>query len=379
MKKFIFAVVSILLLIPLVTYAAVGSDTIVIEDSEVIDANIFRAGEVITIDGTVHGDVFVAGGTVTINGTVGGDVIGVAGSLVVNGDVAGNIRAAAGSLEIDGSVGRNATIFGGDITVGDEADIGWSLVTGAGTTTIDGTIRGHVQSYGGTVAIGGNIGGDMRATLEEQGVLTVRSTAVIDGDLEYRSERTAAISDAATISGTISQQLPTHDLDKAQSVMSSVWLFGKLMGLFAILFVGVLLVSLFPEFMRRISVVDVVNQGRAIITGVLALILTPVIMILLLISIIGAPAALILGALYLILIYLSKVIVGIALGVYIFRRLQGQKQSKPIALFWPMMLGTTIVYILTLIPFFGWALGAVCTIWVMGICIEYFRTSGKQS
>lgn len=83
-----------------------AGDTVVVPAGEVIDDDLYAAGETIRIDGTVRGDLITGGRMVTVNGTVEGDLMSGAQAVVVNGRVGDDVRIAGMTLQI----GRDASI-----------------------------------------------------------------------------------------------------------------------------------------------------------------------------------------------------------------------------------------------------------------------------
>ena len=76
-----------LLALPVVAAEFRGNDTIVIGKDEIIDDDLFLAGNTITVDGTVNGNLFVMCSRAEINGTVNGNLVFAGQTLIVNGKV----------------------------------------------------------------------------------------------------------------------------------------------------------------------------------------------------------------------------------------------------------------------------------------------------
>lgn len=373
MKKLLFLTLA-LLLIPGAAFAAVANDSVYVAPTETINDNFVRAGNTITIDGTVNGDVIVAGNTITINGAVSGDVLALAASVTVNGNVGGNVRAAGGTVTINGSVGRNTTVAGGTITTGKDAVTGWSFAAAGGTLQMNGEVKGNVTLYGGSVTLANTIGTDATVYLDPEGTITVFPSAVITRDLTYTSTKAADVQTGATIGGQTIHKLQSQTVGKAQEFLDISWIFGRLIGLFATLFVGVIIVSLFPGWVTKTTALMQTRPGMTVLVGIITLIVTPIVTLILLFSIIGIPLALILSALYFILLYSAKVFLGAFVGTWIMKLMR--KQNAPVkepSLFWPMMLGTTIVAIVSTIPILGGIIQFIGVLWAFGAFIMIVR------
>lgn len=362
-----------LILVPLIAFGVTKSqDTIYLAKDEVVNDNYFTYGNTITIDGTVNGDLMAFGNSVTVNGYVLGDVIAGGTTVTINGDVGGNIRVAGNTVEINSKVERNVNAFGSSVTLGKDASVGWSFISGAGTTDLRGTVTGNVQSYGGDILLGNSIGNNTIITLDPESTLTVISSAVLDGDLTYSGENDADIDSGATITGEILHKISTEGVQKATNFLNSYWLLFKLIGLFAILFAGVIIVSFFPNKLRHLLDISRATPATTLLSGILTLLLTPLLIIILFISLIGVPVGLILTAFYMIAIYLSTVIVGSLIGQYVFRLFKKDTASRS-SLFWSMMLGVTIFYAVANVPIIGWLIGLIGAIWGLGTIVEHIR------
>ncbi|MEM7800631.1 MAG: hypothetical protein AAF633_15665, partial [Chloroflexota bacterium] len=76
-----------------------------LEAGEIIEDDLYIAGETIIIDGTVVGDVFAAGTLIEINGTITGDLFAAGTGIIIKGTVEDDARIAAAGVEIDGAIG----------------------------------------------------------------------------------------------------------------------------------------------------------------------------------------------------------------------------------------------------------------------------------
>ena len=91
-----------------------GGDEVVVAADEVIDDDLYAAGETIRIEGTVRGDVIAAGQQVVISGTVEGDLMACGQAVVVTGRVGDDIRMAGMALQL----GDGATVSDDVIAAG---------------------------------------------------------------------------------------------------------------------------------------------------------------------------------------------------------------------------------------------------------------------
>jgi uncharacterized RDD family membrane protein YckC len=112
-------------------------DHVISAGSEVADAvSIFGST---TVEGTVHSDAVSVLGTtqVAAGGQVGGAAVAVLGPLNVEGDVKGEAVSVLGGVTINGKVGAEAVSVLGDMHLGPKAEVNGDLVIVGGQLTRD--------------------------------------------------------------------------------------------------------------------------------------------------------------------------------------------------------------------------------------------------
>ncbi|MCK4553560.1 hypothetical protein KAU19_01185, partial [Candidatus Parcubacteria bacterium] len=110
--------------------------------------------------------------------------------------------------------------------------------------------------------------------------------------------------------------------------------------------------------------------GPSIGWGVIVMFLTPIIAILLLITLIGMPLAFILIGVWLIALFVSKILVGILIGRELLKRFWEKKKDS---LLLAMVIGIVIAWIIFSLPIIGWLLCLVAMWWGVGGIWLYFR------
>ncbi len=315
-----------------------------------IDDDTYVSGGTITIDGTVRRDLIVAGGTVTINGEVGGNLTVAGGTVDVNGPVRGAVRVAAGTATLGGPIGWDLVILSGQATVKSGARIGHDLVVGGGTVRLDGEVARDLRGSAGSLTINGRVGRDVHLRIDDQ--LRVAPGARVDGNLVYTSSHAADIA-PGSVGGQVTFNRPVRD-PVGQAVR---WVLRFLLRYAWALAAGTLLVLLLP---RATAQVTDTLRARPVVSfawGAGLVVLTPIVALVLAITVIGFPAALILAGLYVAGLYLSQVIVGLALGRLIFPA--AWRDADRVHLWVAMAVGVLIVLVVRLLPIpYGW------TFWV---------------
>ena len=371
------------LILPLAAkaFAVKADNSVYVAQDEVIEGNLYAVGNIITVDGAVIGDVICAGQTININGKVEGDVICAGQTLNILGQVNGSVRTAGNSVNINGPVARNVMAFGASIILGKDASVGWDMLIAGASGDIRGKIGNDLYGGAANVVIAGEIVKDVRLKLDERvrsekkGLsskktepLTITKEAVIGGNVVYTAGNEGSIADEATISGEI-----THNLPKAKPGQRKIitgWAWGKIYSIFSALVIGLVLISLWREQIIKLTDKMLNRVGVSIGWGLVIMFLTPIIAILLIITLIGIPLAVILIGVWLIALFLSKIIVGILIGRSVLEKL-GKKKKE--SLIWAMIIGIILSWILFSIPFIGWMLCLIALWWGLGGIWLYFR------
>jgi len=349
-------------------FEAKAGNSIYITKDQTVDGNLYAVGSSITVEGKVTGDVICAGQSININGTVDGDVICAGQSIIVNGIVGGSVRAAGSAININNKIARNLYAFGADVNLGDKGEVGWDMMVAAATTEIRGkigrTLHGSVASADitGKIAKYVSLRFDSNQKQQKEPSLKIEDSAVIGGDLNYTSRMEAQISDKAVIKGKINYSLPKEKIAKERNIFAA-WAWGRLFTIFSALAIGIILVSLWPEIMKKMTGKMLEKSGASIGWGVLLFFIAPLIFIALLITIIGIPLAFLSLGIYVIALALSKIFVGILIGRSLVDRFW---QAKKDSLMWAMIIGIVATWLVYSIPVLGWVLSLVAMWWGIG-------------
>lgn len=251
----------------------------------------FYSGVSVDIPDTVDGDVYAAGQTVTISGDVTGDVIAAAQTITISGRIDGNVRLAAQDVTITGDVARSGTVFASNLVVAGQGSVGTDIVAAAGT-----------------IRIAGLVGRDLMVSVAD-----LRIDGTVGGDVTYSSSSTAQIADGA-VGGAVQhiqpqpqQQSPRVEISPWAAVLA--WFLGLLYALVALSLLTVAAGLLVPRTLNRVTDRLLPAPWRALLVGFLAAIVVPIGLLILLVTIIGAPLALA-GALIFTVLTLATFLVG---------------------------------------------------------------------
>ena len=343
--------------------------------SEVIDEDLYLAGEEITVEGKVNGNLFCAGGTVKVLGSVKGSAWLVGNRVLISGEVTDGLKAAARNVTLEGGVGGDFIAMGGEVLLRMGSAVRRDLVVAGRKVSFEGTVDGDVRGAGQTVDVTGTIKGGAKFLVQ---TLTLSSAARVWGDLVYVSESEAKVESGAMVGGKITRRPPEYR-ERVKKILPFAFLFGvagKVLGFFGALVAGLVLVLVFPKWMNSAADALQWELGSCAGWGALALFLTPIGVAITAATIVGGPLAVLSLLLYLIAVYASQITVGFFIGRAILK-LDEETAGKG-ALFGALALGLVLVKLVRMIPVAGYVSMLAVAIFGLGAMVVSART-GKSA
>jgi cytoskeletal protein CcmA (bactofilin family) len=326
-----------------------SGDSPSVKSNETIHDDLFLFGANAAVRGTVTGDTVVSAGDFTLAGKIGGSLSMAVGTATIGGTVGRSVRIAGGDITITGKIGGDVVVFGGSLTIRPGASVGGDVVITSGDTDILGPVKGTVRGSADTLTIDAPIGGDVRVDADH---VRLNAKTRISGDLRYRSRNNAVIDDRARITGVTEHKQPS--LFPWDNI--NFWFLSAIFRLLCALIAGAVVVLLAPR--SAAAVADALRQTplQTLITGLVLIIVLPVLLTLAVITLIGLPVALIGFAFYSSALYLSQVFVGLAMGRVALPRSWGEAGRGYNLL--AMTIGVIILAGLRLlpIPYIGWVI-----------------------
>ncbi|MGH9857338.1 MAG: hypothetical protein ACRD4B_05780, partial [Acidobacteriota bacterium] len=177
-----------------------GANPQVAED-QVVDRDLFVAGETVEIRGTVNGNVFAAAQTIRVSGTINGDIYAAAEAIEISGNVRDDIQVAARTLTLKGAeVGDGVVVAAETASLNEQSKIGGGLLFA--TKTLDGNapIGRGIVGAGDEINVNATVGHEVRV---DAGQLSFGERADVKDDVTYRSGNDAAIAEGAEIVGQV--------------------------------------------------------------------------------------------------------------------------------------------------------------------------------
>ena len=352
----VFRYLLILLLFPLSLFALEDDDDLMIlPRDKVVHGDLKIVGKTVEISGTIEGDLYVMASQVYIDGVVKGDVICCTGLLDISGTVERDVRGVCGQAVFGGDIGRNVSVACASLEMATTGHIMGNLLVFTGSCDILGDIDKNVSVFASFLRFSGTIMGKLSAHV---GSLRITSKAKVAGGIEYYSNEMARIDSGAVIEGKM-----VHNPSFIYTMASNGWIkklklgskiAGSLMNFFFTLIMGLILISYFRPKLDKCAEVIHKRSGHSLITGIVVIIVLPVVALVFLISIVGAPFALGIIALNVIGFYSAKIVTLYYVGVRILKRWRFKEHPRR---YFVMLL---IIYsLLSLLPYIGWIMSVL--------------------
>lgn len=342
-----------------------------------VNDDLYTAGDVVTVTEDVAGDLMVAGQRVDSLGRVEGDVLAAGRTVVIAGSVGGDIRAAGQNITLEGRVGRAATIFAQQLDVGSGADVGRNLLFGGESLLLGGAVHGNVRAWTSRVTVSGRIDGDLEITADN---IEILPTARVGGDVVARGANPPRIAEEAEISG----QVKYTPVSPAQPEAAPWWrvLLQRLLSLVKLLGLALVLALLTGPFLRAQVEALRDKPWASLGTGLGWLVLAPLAIVLLAVIVVGQSIAWVLGVGYAgsiaLAVLLFKPVIGTWLGQWLLARFSG---GRKYAALWGTLLGTVILWLVSLIPVAGGivtVLGMILTLGAWLILVARYGLAWPQ-
>jgi cytoskeletal protein CcmA (bactofilin family) len=296
-----------------------------VEIAGVIHNDIFAAASSVSIEGTIGDDAFVAGDNVSIKGTIGDMLVSAAGMFLLDGTVHGDLFTASRNIRFT----ENSRIHGNIYLAGEQINIDESSIVGgrsriaAKTVTMDGRFDDHVTIYSNNVTFGA-------------GYFSSGDTKIVSTKTVYR-ENLGVIPERLIIEV---QRPPFFPV-----LMLQIWYY------LGLLVIGFVLLFFFRPVAADLQRFAVERFWKNTGIGVLIFLLVPLALFLLLFPLITIPLSVIIGALYILILFVSYLMVALIIGLQFI--LWFKKEPQPATWYWALALGLILIAVLNNLPVLG--------------------------
>ena len=341
-------------------------DEVTIGTSERIEGDLYIFADTIRVNGVVTGDLIAAGRVIRVTGQVGGANL-AAEDVEVSGQVDRSLRVAGADIDVEGTVGGDVLAASGKLRLFPNATVGEDMLIGGGEVTVDGAVGGDIRGSADELTVSNTVGGRLDVEVE---TLTLTGTARVAGDVRYSADEDAEVAQGAQVGGETVRRAQNEEGLGSGDYRVGLWELGRLL---AGLITGLLLVLFIPRAMARVADQARINVIWTALVGLLWLVLAPVAMVILLVTVLGIPFALVLLGMYLIVLYLSQVFVGMAIGRAILPK-GWDRDGRGYNLL-AMAIGVTLLGVLRGIPapVVGLVVGAITAVIGLGAFVRAIR------
>jgi cytoskeletal protein CcmA (bactofilin family) len=339
-------------------------ETVRIPAGETHHGTLAVSCESLEIEGVVIGDVLAFCERVTIRGEVDGTAVVVGRELVVEGEVTGGLGAAGEQVRLEGSVGGSAYLAGERVHIGPRARVARDAFLGGERVHVEGEVARDLAAGGERVELEGEVGRDFGAWSER---VSIAAGARVGGDLRAHvpDPEQLEIATGAVVVGATDVDALDHHRHKLWSRYREgtfwVWL---AVGFVASFGIGMLLHALFPGlFAGRLG------TGRDFFVslglGFAVLVLAPIALVLLALTVVGIPAALIGLATWGIVLYLGGIVVAALIGRSLVKPRGESAREFGLAL----LVGLAVLVVVKSLPLVGRPAGWVIALVGVGLLV----------
>ena len=361
-----------LLPISLLAIETHSGDVVFLATDQTINHNYYGAGQNVEIYGTVNGDLFIAGNNIIIDSeNINGDIFAAGSNLTIKGNINGSVRFAGEQFNLDGQVRDNVLFLGQSITISSESVIGGHLTAWGQQVSLRGQVAGDLEGGLETLNVSGQVGQDVDVYVsKDKQALQFMDGAVIGGSVKYHAWQEVEISDQVQIGGAVTfEQL----VRKAKPIFAMAVLWQLILKFFGMLVLGMLLIYLWPRFFPHTASRIRKHPWKTLFIGLAILVLTPIISLILMITIIGLPVAFIILASWVALLYIAKIMAAWIIGDWLKKKLFAKYKWSSISV---LALGIFIYLIISKIPVVGWIIILILFLWSWGVIANILHKKG---
>jgi hypothetical protein len=267
--------------------------------------------------------------------------IGVAFAILLALGIAAPIAIAADPLTDDTSV---LIAFDGDVTVEAGDEVGAVIVTG-GTATVRGTVNAVLVLDGQAVFEGARV--DSLAIVG--GTVALDAASIVTGDIRTL-DATVERAEGAQVGGSVRGL--EADLLAVGLALAPVFILFAIGLAVATVVAGLALAALAARQVRAAEDLIRTEPGSVVVAGFLGLIVTPLIGILAIVTVVGAPLGIgLMVVAWPAVAYLGYLVAGIFIGDWMLDRMRGgPRAERPYA---AAVVGLIVLQIIGLIPLVG--------------------------
>jgi hypothetical protein len=318
---------------------------------------VWAVGAIVSVKGSVRDAIRACGAEVDIDAAAGGDVSSCGAIVSIKGTVGRDLFVASARPSVDARVGGNLKVVGARVLVGPQTQVqGETTIVGA-EVLFAGTSQGPASFYGDSVQIDGRVAGDVLVRARS---VTIGKGAVIEGAVTFETFGEPVVDPGATVRGRQTVTLPRPPEPDVGGIFAAL----GMMFVFAVgagLVLGILLLIVARPFVERAVAAMRGAPLNSALVGLLVVILVPIIAIVLMVTVVGIPVALLALLAFPLMLLTAGVLAAFGVSDWLLNRERAARSFGGRLLL--LIVGLIVLTLLGLIPIIGFLT------WVLAVLI----------
>lgn len=270
---------------------------------------------------------------------------------------------AGNSITVSAHVAKDLFVAGNTITIEANAELGRDVYLTGNLVTVQANVPGDLSVAGNRIILSDiSITGNLNINAE---------TIVIEGTVEVGGK--FVVNSNATVFNL--ESLTYEDIEEYENYTITVTtvdiMVSVIMGIIGLFVAFVITLAVFPGINKKVEKETTLAQsGKDLFIGLMALLVIPFICIVLLISLIGSLAGIILALVFIIMLVLAQAFAGLWLGKLIIEKcFHGQMNG-----YLESLIGIILIKVLGMIPYFGTLISFISVVMGFGLLLQCLRT-----
>lgn len=346
-----------------------------LKQDETVKDDVYAFGDSVKIDGVIDGDLVVLASNVQINGTVTGDVYLLGSTATVDANIYGNTIVLANNTSLKGILAQN--VYMATTYANYDAQAGKDVFSVSAENNFKGSIGDDLRAYSMRSAIDSTVNGDLILLGEEYTV----SEEKVSNNIYYNS----TINTIAREQGVDLDNGIKIDTSVVEKSIKNNWSFISLKAIVSFVgfaLVGLVLITLTPvknvELQKKITG-SIDEFLKSLVVGFGVFLLLPFPLFILMITIVGFPAAMLVAGILFFALYFGRVWVELSLGKEILE-LFGMRGYRPYRSF---LVGRVLTVGMNFIPVVTIFYNTIISLVALGALIRmkkgYYTIAQRQA
>ncbi len=310
----------------------------VVSGEQRVAAELWVAANTVNAGGTFQNDLFTVSSTeLQLPGTYEGSLWAGAGTEVrLSGTCRRNARIMAPTIRITGTIDGNLMAMANTISIATNAVISGNARLLGNQIIVEGTILGSLAlSSMRTATLSGKVQGHAEVTAPD---IILSNGARIAGDLSYTTDR-ELIPETGSVGGALTRIAP-------ESPYSAARIRKHALAFLAAILTAIPFITLFPMSTAMASLLVRRSPLKCLLVGFAAVGALPLLALISISSSVGFPLGALLLASWGILVYISRIVMGLMIGTLVLK--SGGNSAGRVLL--AAATGLAIIYALTFLP-----------------------------